>query len=73
MKANIPEWIKKAKRDRLARERYFIKRYGNLNRMYVKDGKSQSEIDAEEMAQEMIYADSLTRTEAARNKAFDEL
>lgn len=37
----LPKWITDAKRNAKARERYFIKRYGNLDRMNEIERKKQ--------------------------------
>ncbi len=40
-----PKWIKKLIRNSKQRERYFIKRYGTLERMYNIDTKLQAKLD----------------------------
>ena len=49
----MPKWVIEAKRKAKARERYFIKRYGNLDRMHNIDGKLQAWLDEDAMADEM--------------------
>jgi len=44
-KTKKPEWIKKAIRNQNARKRYFMKRYGNLDRMEVIEAKFQHMMD----------------------------
>lgn len=36
-RAKIPDWIKKIKKNSRSRERYFLKKYGNLSRMRAID------------------------------------
>lgn len=51
--ANKPEWIKKLQRNAKARERYFIKRYGNLKRMEAIDKKFEAWLDEDAFDDEM--------------------
>jgi len=52
----IPERLKKIHRNAKARERYFIKRYGNLDRMYAIDERFQNLMD------EMSFNDEIENT-----------
>ena len=49
MKTTQPEWIKKAIRNRKQREKYFLKRYGSLSRMYEIDARLQQYLNDESM------------------------
>lgn len=49
----LPKWIVKAKRNRKARERYFIKRYGSLDRLNAIEAKLQNFMDTWSMDDEM--------------------
>lgn len=51
---NKPEWIKKAQRNAAARKRYYLKRYGNLEKMEQKERMFQSRMDDMSMETEMI-------------------
>ena len=48
-----PEWVLKLRRNAKARERYFMKRYGNLKRMYAIDEKLQELMDKISFEDEM--------------------
>ena len=47
------EWLKKVRRNRKTRERYFKKRYGNLDRMNAIDKKLQEYLDDESLDDEI--------------------
>jgi len=51
-KAKIPDWIKKVKKNTRSRERYFLKKYGNLSRMRAIDEKMQDWMDRESAKEE---------------------
>ena len=52
-KGDKPDWIKKVIRNEKARKRYFMKKYGSLDRMYEIDGKFEAKMD--EVSMNMEY------------------
>jgi hypothetical protein len=55
MNTKKPDWFRRLIKNAKQRERYFIKRYGNLNRMYIIDEKFQSWLDDDNFEDEMNY------------------
>lgn len=56
--SETPEWLKKIKKNAKARERYFIKRYGEeegRRRMKAKDDAFQKWMDDESSKEELGY------------------
>lgn len=50
---HMPQWVKDAIRRKKQRERYFIKKYGSLERMYEKDGRENDKLDKDEFDDEI--------------------
>lgn len=71
LESNIPDWIKKLQLKTKRREAYYMKRYGNLDKMYEVDDKFIAKLDKLSHEDEMKATDQDETPQERRDKVWN--